>query len=841
MKIENDWEVSPRPWKKIKRTYSSRTLGQPSRELVDQDKDRTLKETRDTAIKLPFYFTAGPPAGHAKDLNVQDGQHNLSARSEPPGAARGIPTDVQVLHGPQGLNCAVSTRLSNRRLIEGIYKALEALLKATTCEKVNDLGGHRSLFSICLRQIPNYIAQEQHLTNEEDSENGIDVASEVYADLEAFSSAPDNGWEPLREVVKAHGISLVREAIQEGLIELSFSRHILSLCLGLAAYDEAESIIESMITYTKSQPLPPKVNTGCPVALAGSVKKWGTSYQLHAIVLTHKASRIADALRYFVSRTGRYGFMYRQMAVMLEDDVLPVDWLSSKSMIECWNGVIRSVAQQDDHAQSAALLLQIAISKSSRRKALNAKGSLHVHDVRLRACRPAVIRPMLRSSKSSQTVKAVVESQPVRPEEAGVEPDEKDNALQSTFSNILTVLSAINILRSPMSRLDINFLSVALLQDIALEIRQALELADINSHANDLWPVPPNQLYQPLLSAGLVSIASRKAGTEISQDGVIDLVTLANLPSSKNLAYDAGSFLCEVARCCDERQMGDGFGFVQATVQDLISIATSSTYDKPTRNFCSSIAHATAFAFSEDSGQPKHLDWALDVEGTITRMVDGSPNVVVDKTPARGIMRSESGYKWEEGICEWIAKTPASALQQPAVVEEDVDHESPYVEARKARKVTLAQALPLMHGFSPCAPRRPLRRSTRMSGGRGASCGGSETGKVKRSCGNPHSLEKLLLVRVSPRPLKVSCAQSFSKFDIANDLDELSTPKSSHEKQVALREITNPPSGVRGTSLGRKYNKEVVGKYNLDMLSTKRRRSDLETCFQDIEDELGLP
>ena len=803
---------------------------------MDHDKDRAVKETRDAAIKLPSCFTAGPSGGYDEVLTVQDGQNDLSAQRGLPGAARGIPTDVQVLNGSQGRGCAVSTRLSNRRLIEGICKALEALLRATACEKANDPDGRRSLFSICLRQIPNYIAEEQRLTNDEDPENDIDVASEVYADLEAFGSAPDNGWESLREVVRAHGISLVREAIQEGLIEFSLSRHILYLCLWLAAYDEAELIIESMVTWAKSRPLPPNGNTGCSAALTDSVKKWGTWHQLRAAVLTDEASRIVDALRYFVSRTGRYGFMYRQIAVMLEDGVLPVDWLSSKVMIECWNGVIRSITQQDDHAQSAALLLQIAISRSYRREALNAKANSRVHDVRLRACRPATARPILRSSKSSQTVKAVVENQPIKPREAGVQPDEKYNTLQSTFSNILTVLSAINILRIPKSRLDTNLLSVVLLQDIALEIRQALELANMNSHANDLWPVPPNQLCQPLLSAGLVSIASRKAGTEISPDGAVDMVTLASLPSNKDLVYDAGSFLCEVARCCDERKMGDGFGFVQATVQDLISIAKSITYDKPTRNFCSSIAHATAFAFSEDSGQPKHLNWALDIEGTITRTIDDSPNVVVDKTPARGIMRNKSGYNWEEGICEWIAKTPASALQRPTFLEH-VDRDSACGEARK---VTLAQALPLMHRFPPCAPYQPLPRRTRRSGGRGASCGGSETGKVNRSCGNSHSLEKLL-VRVSPRPQKVPRVQSFSKVDVADDLDELSTPKSPHEKRVALREMMNSPSGVKGESFGGKYKKRVVGKHHWNKLSTKRRHSDMEICFPDTEDELGLP
>ena len=835
MKVESDWEVSPRPWKKIKRTYSSRTLGQSSRELVDHDKDRELKETRDDAIKLPFDFMVGSSAGYDKDLIVQDGQHDLSAQRGPPGAARGIPTDVQVLLGSQGLGCAVSTRLSNRRLIEGICKALEALLRATTCGKANDYGGRRSLFSICLRKMPNYIAEEQRLTNDENPENDIDVASEVYADLEAFGSVPDNGWAPLREVVRAHGISMVREAIEEGLIELSLSRHILSLCLGLAAYDEAECVIGSMVTWAKSRLPPPKGNIACSAALTDSVKKWGSSQKSHATVLTGETSRIADALRYFVSHTGRYGFMYRQMAVMLEDDVLPVDWLSSKVMIECWNGVIRSITQQDDHAQSAALLLQTAISKSYRREAPNAKASPRVHDVRLRACRPVTVRPILRSSKSSQKVKAVVESQPVKPEEAGVQQDEKDNALQSTFSNILTVLSAINILRSPKSGLDTNFLSVVLLRDIALEIRQALELANTNSHANDLWPVPPKQLCQPLLSAGLVSIASRTAGTEISPNEIIDLATLASLPFNKDLVCDAGSFLCAVARCCNEGRMGNNFGFIQATVQDLISIAVSNTYEKQTRKFCGSIAHATAFAFSEDSGLPKHLEWALEVEGTITRTVDDSTSVIIDKTPARGIMRNKSGYKWEEGICEWIAKTPASALQEPTIVA-GVDHDSTDGEARK---VTLVQALPLMRGLSTCAPHRPPFRPTRRSGRRGASCGGSEMGKSQRSCGNSHPSEKLLLVRVSPRCQKVPLAPSLPKVDMANDLDELSTSKSSYEERIALRETKNPPSGVGRKSFDRKYNKGVVGRYDLDILSTKRRHSDMETCPQDTEDELG--
>lgn len=838
-KFEDASDISPRPWKRIKRTYSSRTNSQFSRRAVDHDKDRALKDERNAVIQLPSHLTTGRVVDHDKDLIIEDDQRDLSAKRGASRADRSTHKNAETFHGPQILSCAISTRLSNGRLIEGICKALEALLRATTGEKTHDNGGPRSLFSVCLRQIPYYIAEEQRLTNEEDPENDIDVASEVYTDLEAFGSAPTGGWESFREVVRAHGLSLVREAIQEGLIEYSLSHHILSLCLGLAAYDEAECVIESMIARVNSRPLPSKRNTGLCAGFSHTVNKWATSHLSHAAPLTNEASRIVGALTYYVAQSGRHGFMYRQLAAMLENSILPIHWTSSKAMIECWNGVIRSITQQDDHAQSAALLLQTAVSKSYKRGVSKAKVNPHVHDLRLRARETTNLRPSLRSYKSGQTVEMIGEGRLTRSGEAGAQPDDKEKALQATFSNILTVLSTVNILRSPKWGLDSDrpdLLSLALMRDMALEIRQALEIASITSSTNSTLSVPAEQLHLPLLSAGLVSVVSRSAGTDISSGEVLELAALASLPFSKDLVCNAGSFLCEVARCCDEAQSGDGFRFAQVMVQDLIAIAICNSYDQSTRKFCSGIAHAAAFAFSEDTGQPKHLDWALDVEGTITRTTDDSPKVILDKTPARVVMRNKSGYKWEDGICEWIAKTPALALQRPTAIE-DSDRNS---SGREERKFTLVQEWPLRSAISPCNTDRRSPRPKRGSGGRGSFCDVRAMESVKGSCRNSISSEELLFIRVSPRPQKISRPQSLWKADAANDLDELSTPDPAGENPIVLREIPNAPSGFTRKSLGRKHKDKVIGGYELDMPPIKRRCLD-EAFLKDTDDELGLP
>lgn len=806
---------------------------------MDHDQDGAQTQAKGAVIQLPLQLTADRVVYNDEDLANKDGQHDKIAQGIPPRAPRGTSKNVPVFHGSPFLGSSGSTGLSNRRLIAGICKTLEALLRATTPEKTIDNSRHRSLFSTCLRQIPNYIAEEQRLTTNDDPENESDIASEVYTDLEAFGSAPDAGWEALREVVRAHGVSLVGEAIQEGLIELALSRHIVSLCLGLAAYDEAECVIESMVLFVKSPPFPTKGRTTLCAGNSHPINKWAKSHLFHAPPLTDEASRIMGALKYYVLQTGRHGFMHRQTAAMLDAGVFPVELISSKTMIECWNGVIRSVTQQDDHAQSAALLLQIAISQSYRRS-LTAKASTQVHDLRLRAWEYNTAGPTLRSYKSGQAVKTAVESQAVGSVEAGAGPEDTEKALQSTFSNILTVLSAINVLRSSKSGLDSSypdFLSMAILQDMALEIHQALELAKVTSCANRLRSVPVEPLRLPLLSAGLVLLVSRKAGAEVSPNQVRDLATLASLPSSNESLGNAGSFLGEIARCCDEAGSGDGFRFIQVTVQNLSSIADSNMYDTPTRRLCGGIAHAAAFAFSESTGQPKHLNWALDVEYAITRTFDDLPKAVVDKTPARAVMRNNCGYKWEEGICEWIAKTPSLALQHLTAIK-DLDNDCTYSEAPKS---TLVQALPLPSEVPPGVRDQRLPRPQLRRVGRRALCVSRDTGNVKRSCSNSKLSERLLFVRVSPRPQKVLRLQSLSKGKTAVELDELSTPESSQEQPVALRELPNLPSGTKRNRSGQTYDNKVIGSYNLDMPPTLKHRVELEIPWQDTDDELGFP
>jgi hypothetical protein len=95
------------------------------------------------------------------------------------------------------------------------------LRTAANCEPDEDRGrtGASSLRSMCLRKVPAVIALEEQEQEElVPPEERVDVTSEMYAELEELGVGI--GWPPLREVVRAHGVAMVAEAVEEGLASL---------------------------------------------------------------------------------------------------------------------------------------------------------------------------------------------------------------------------------------------------------------------------------------------------------------------------------------------------------------------------------------------------------------------------------------------------------------------------------------------------------------------------------------------------------------------------------------------------------------------------------------------
>ena len=651
-----EWASSPRPSKKIRRTYSSRTKTLSTKEETKiEAKSRPPNHPGCAVIELPLELSFEAASGEASPCEESGQRPAQNSRDSCP------PHDLPKNLAP-----------SNWKLVDGICKGFVALLKATSVKKLPHTKGSRSLLCTCLNQIPQYIAEEEILTKAEDPDNDLDVSNLIYNDLEGLGSMPGGGWEPLRQLVRAHGIKMITNAIEEGLLGIQVSRHLFHLCLNVSAASESQYIVESLTKAIACENIVSAKSAGAP------------PLDLHIVI---------KCMGSLASSFGRNGFLYRHTAAMLDRGTLSIEWISSKAMIGTWNEVIRSVTQNDLDAQSAALLLQTAIAVSCKSAMTMPRSD--VHNIRLRV-RTAINRPILRSTSNDLAIDTIANTQPDGTTKSDM--SQKGFWSSSNLFNVLTALSAIARLQSqglPRSSDQSCAWVTIVLHDLALIASQAIESSSQGvSFGRPARPYP-DSLRLSLIAASLAELVSAESFLETPEQCTPSLTRLAEISISDEIIKDAGPFICAVARCCGRAKSEDAFSVMKAIVQEL-TIASRSLYSSTsTQKLCKDLALVAAFTYSADTSQPVHLDWALQIELNLTGKDACTPRPAAVRTPAR----NKNSFRWEEGICEWIAKTPNLLLQKPAETNSDTDQK---VKEPQAVCIQVKQALPSFAEISPC-------------------------------------------------------------------------------------------------------------------------------------------
>ncbi|KAL8719163.1 MAG: hypothetical protein Q9225_003803 [Loekoesia sp. 1 TL-2023] len=629
---DEEWAPNPRPRKRIKRTYSSKSSNSQPRDNSSQlSIAENPSETR-VKITIPsdFFQWKRQPQAEADAAHMSVAQepvgHGPESHVEPSGE------DGERLWQDRP-RYSYKIKLPFRwKLTDGICKGVEALLKATEGMKARQSGA-KDLFSTCLRRIPDYIAQEELWCKAEDPESDIDVSATIYSDLESLSLSETVGWHPLRQVVRAHGIDMVGNAVREGLIGINTTRRIIALCIRLRAYDEAEHLLQRLCELT--EPL-----------------------QKHSTT-SEKTRSILKILDDFVLASGRHRVRYRTLVRFLSSGRILLDWIARHDMIETWNKVVQSVTQQDEHAGPAAELLRLAVTMHHGLPGDDL--ATFVHAIRLRKC------GLLRRANEYVADLGYQTNWPRGSWIATIDNERTshDGKTATTISSLMTVLCAIGLLRSATKSTNANHLHmprVTVLQDIAVDAQRMMEL-----DANRMFRMRNDCVAVALLAGGLVQATlchSRQAFAE-SVPAFFD--RLMNLDRDESAAEEGGSFLCAVADCCARGTSEDSFDHTQKIVQHIRRIAESLKAVSSSHEVCSRIGVAAALEYADATKHPKHLHWALDVEQAVTGAHLNSARRTPAKTPLRGQVQMRNGYRWEAGICEWVAKTPASAIPRPQI------------------------------------------------------------------------------------------------------------------------------------------------------------------------------
>ncbi|KAL8837103.1 MAG: hypothetical protein Q9170_002660 [Blastenia crenularia] len=616
---DEEWAPNPRARKRIKRTYSSRSLKLQHRDDQPQLSIANCCSQARLEITIPTNFLQAnrQPGVQANNANVGVNQGDIRCVS---GSLIETNTDHdnRLVQGPSRCNYKVKLPFQ-WKLMDGIHKGMEALLKATERHRASPSGA-RGLFATCLRRVPEYIAQEELRYGTEDPDSDIDVSTIIYSDLESLSTSETGGWTPLRQIVRVHGISIVGNAVREGLIGKNMTRNIIALCVRLKAYDEAEYLL------------------GCLVDLVEPLQKNLSTCETPRSIL--------EFLDDFVSVSSRHSFRYRILVYLLRSERISLDWIARPDMMDTWNSAVGSVTQNDDHAGPAGELLRLVVNMYYG--LTGGDPAVFVHALRLRR------------SKFDRKANGYLTSLGC-PSTIDKEPTFHEEKTAATISSLMTVLCAIGLLKSANpSSLDVHHPMA--LQDIAIDAQQIMELS-----FNGMFAIRNDSITVPLLAAGLVQptlCQSRQAFT-VSIPAFFD--GLMSLDRNGSVVEKGGSFLCAVADCCARGMSEDVFDHMQKLVQHIRHIAESLRGVSSSHEGCSRIGVAAALEYADNTKHPKHLHWALDLEQAVTGAHLQSARRTPAKTPLRGQGQTRSGYRWEAGICEWVAKTPAISLPRPQV------------------------------------------------------------------------------------------------------------------------------------------------------------------------------
>ena len=573
----------------------------------------------------------------------------------------------------------------NWRTLDGFYDGLVALLKATTDSKLVDQrpknssiflpykaamrDGSHSLFATCLRKMPQYIRDEQLSTTNDDPESDVDISTIMYNHLEQMNTSNTGGWRPLKDVVRAHGIAMLVAAIKESLINLPLARALMLLCLEQGACEEAATIVEAMVAIMK--PLPkPETSSSLLFSFRTSI----TLQTMHAMWILTKCSR----------------FEYAQLAQLFDSNVIPFDWICTPDMVDCWTRAIISATQGKPEAPEACLLLRTVMAKASVRAGL--PSSEHVHQLRLRTQ-----QHRRRSDRFENEIADKLIQITSRPAPDIGEEETSSEEISSVLSNLLTVLCAISLLESSRA---------SVLTHIGQEAQQMSDLRVHDYGQRHVCDIDHDQLSLSLMASVLA--------THDSDHQCLQFFTQSLLETTPKFPVMAGLFFCNVAECYGRVALKDPFKQLQDLIRSLGHKAAGHLIqDDSCRTILNAVYINAAFKVAERSDQPKHFEGALALEQRLPGRKGEYAFRTPGKTPAHCRQESRSGFRWEEGICEWVAQSPEVAQK----LQQEDNSGIMVVKASSPEEKLVHLADPLVQDpgnpseQSPCARRNPVEEA----------------------------------------------------------------------------------------------------------------------------------
>ena len=303
----------------------------------------------------------------------------------------------------------------------------------------------------------------------------------------------------------------------------------------------------------------------------------------------------------FVEYSGRFTYQYRELSAMISNGILSIGWLATKEFSTVWIGVIQALCPGSDNSDALTFL--------------------HTTLPRLgEICHEGA--------------------------NATLPESELIIALKNTFSSLLTTLSSILILSKEIC-----------IQPEVCELRYG--------HIHNLLRscLVQYELCQSFPAGGCLLLVSNLIVG--SQNGCADFdlaIAVSLLDQLREGSHgvsdrydDMVTFVCFVARCCGRGASSSGFEHLKE-LHHILDVLGAST---PGGDVLLKLVVDSAFAFAQQVPDRQHMEYAAWIDSKINlRNATARPSLSGSASDDR-----RTGFRWEEGIGEWVTMTPTSEFK----------------------------------------------------------------------------------------------------------------------------------------------------------------------------------
>ncbi|KAL5334047.1 hypothetical protein BJX70DRAFT_36121 [Aspergillus crustosus] len=497
-------------------------------------------------------------------------------------------------------------------------------------QRDNSQRGARSLLSMTVRRLPEFIAEEQKIQDETNKGSKVDMCDAYFTELEASYAPGGHGWRPLREAVRAQGIYLVSRMIQNRWITSLAACRLLEDCLSELELDAFETlqtrILASVNAYHYPMAFDPPRSS------------------------SHRDDPIHLLGKYYLRHPTRQSYVLDEMTNLLTRGIIPPEWMVTTVWKKCLDGAIKSVSIEDrDYAAARRLIESVILSSTG---IFSTCGSI-VRPLRgrpKRGSRPG--RPRETRASTTQQAGLMKENSPC--------PIPVQDALSNLVSSLLTALCGMCIARSQAADLEgtsaglkiremVNYLAFTVQRDIG-DRPASLKTVEPTTHA---------------LRRGYVLLAdSTLQCGESATAGIIyhlEPVSSCKIESFFRGLASRQELIKELARLVSQVFHHSGHANdrgpsrmpreIRARVSQLARLTSATGVTL----LFGKVAAEAAMELAEKSADPDDHTWAVEIQETAALSQQDESS---QQSPSSS-QQYASLYRWEDSIGEWVTKTPA--------------------------------------------------------------------------------------------------------------------------------------------------------------------------------------